>query len=237
MLRNVCLATAAIVALAGTSCTSPKLLLDDHAGELHRARTVATAFYADFGTELGLRDIPFVTVGVEGGTGYSYDLAHNVLFITPHAHAEFDTQRFFARASAGGDGDATYNALLFEYFTAHQLMHLLYDRLPLAPVPQYEEELRINVLTWVFLRKHGLSTDRPAQWLPTLANLEAQLVARFGEPGSGDRLARALGVDTNASYWYVTAVSIQDAYRRAEAFPTERAFVASLVADPVAAAQ
>ena len=217
-----------------TACSSPKLLLEEHTGDLRQARTVATAFYQDFGKDIGLQDIPFVTVGVEGGTGYSYDEAHNVLFITPHEHADFDTQKFFTRASLFDRGAATYNSVMFEFFTAHQLMHLLYDRLPVAPASQYEEELRINVLTWVFLRKHHLSDPHESEWLTTLAALEAQLVTRFPQAGGNENFARALTVDSNASYWYVTSVALQEAFRLAERYPNERAYVAELTGNRVA---
>ncbi len=222
--------------LFSTACRSSKVLLAEHATDLREARTVATAFYQDFGKDLGLKDVPFVTVGVEGGTGYSYDEAHNVLFITPFEHTDFDTQKFFARVSQAEQGAATYNSIMFEYFTAHQLMHLLYDKLPLAPVSQYEEELRINVLAWVFLRKHRLSDLNEAQWLAALSGLEQQLVSRFPQSEKSDNIARALTVDNNASYWYVSAVSLQEAFRLAQDYSNERAYVNQLTGSGVAAA-
>ena len=232
MLHHLRLAFGCLVLC--TACHSPRLLLEEHATDLRQARTVATAFYQDFGQDLGLKDIPFVTVGMEGGSGYSYDVSHNVLFLTPFQHADFDTQRFFGRACGSDCSDATYNSLIFEYFTAHQLMHLLYDRLQLPAVAEYDAELRINVLTWVFLRKHKFADLREGEWLAALSALEAQLVSRFPDIAGNNQMARALAVDNNASYWYVSAVNLQEAYRQAQNFKSERAYITQLSGSSVA---
>ena len=211
-----------------TACTAPKLLIEDHTAELRQARTVATAFYQDFGKDVKLKDVPFVTISVDGGSGYSYDQAHNVLFITPFEHADFDTQKFFSRAAPGDTTAQSYNSLLFEFYAAHQLMHLLYDALPLDGVSHYEEELRINVLTLIFLRKHKFSEVAESGWLSVMDALEAQLVSRFPGAGESASFARALDIDNNASFCYVSAVNFQEAHQIAAGFKSERAYVTQL---------
>ena len=211
------------------SCTSPRLLIEANEGNLRTARTVATAFYHEHGARAGLRDIPFVTVGMDAGTGFEYDADHNVLFLTPYEYADFDTQKFFTRASLGGSGKDAYNALLFEFFTAHQLMHLLYEALPLPAVAEYEEERHINAMTWLFLRRQGLDPEREAAWLTTVANLEGDLGRRFpGASGDADLVA-ALAVVDNPSYWFVTADLLQRSYREAADYASEGAYITELL--------
>ncbi|MFK8055405.1 MAG: hypothetical protein AB8F78_04710 [Saprospiraceae bacterium] len=220
---------AAVLALTLlTACGSPKLLLDANANNLRTARTITNTFYDAYGQELGLKDAPFVTVGVEGGPGYSYDVSHNVLFITPFSHADFDTQKLFSKAARDTRASAIYDELLFNFFTAHQMMHLVYDRLPLAPTTQYEEELRINTMTWLFLKEYDLMPANEAEQAELLSNLEAQLVRRFPSITNEKETASELEVLDNGSYWYVTSVSLQSSRGLADAMGTQRNYAASL---------
>ena len=219
----------AVAAASLTACSSPKLLIEANRHNLHEARTVATAFYHEHGERARLRDIPFVTVGMEAGPGFSYDVPHNVLFVTPAEYADFDTQKFFTRASLEGSGADAYNSLLFEYFTAHQLMHLLYDELPLHAATHWDEELHINTMTWLFLRRNGLGADEEVSWLTTLANLEADLGRRYPSTADGTTAIGDLVVEDNASYWYVTAVSLQRSYRAAMGYETEGDYITELL--------
>ena len=223
------LATALLFA---TACTSPKLLIDANQANLRQARLVATTFYHDYGKHANLKDVPFVTVGTEGGPGFSYDVPHNVLFVTPYEFADFDTQKFFGRASLQADGKEAYNSLMFEFFTAHQLMHLLYDELPLHAASHYDEEMHINTMTWLYLRTNGLSVDHEAAWLTTLANLEANLGRRFPEASADPSTVRDIEVLSNAAYWYVTAVGMQQAYRKAQDYPTTTDYISELILLP-----
>jgi hypothetical protein len=203
---------AAILLLS--ACSSTRIILDQHQDELRNARTISAHFFQTYGQQTNLKDVPFVTLGIEGGTGYSYDENHNVLFITPFLEADTDTKRAFAKASSQLEAPDYYNNLLFEFFTAHQMMHLLYDVQPLAPVSLYEEELRINAMTWLYLNQHGLtSEEKTTQQLAFLQQLETRLVSRFPGMESSKRLASALEVVNSASYWYVTAVSVQQAHQ------------------------
>lgn len=211
------------------ACGSPKLLIEANQHNLRQARTVATAFYHAHGQRAGLDEIPFVTVGMEAGPGFSYDVAHDVLFVTPHEYADFDTQKFFNRASLEGSGQDAYNSLLFEYFTAHQMMHLLYDELPLHAATHYDEELHINTMTWLFLRRSGLSEGREAAWLTTLANLEADLSRRFPSAVEDEAAIGDITVDDNASYWYVTAVNLQQSYRTAVGYESAGEYITELL--------
>ena len=211
------------------SCTSPKLLIEANQHHLREARTVATAFYHEHGQRTHLRDVPFVTVGMEAGTGFSYDVDHNVLFLTPYEYADFDTQKFFDRASLEGSGKDAYNGLVFEFFTAHQMMHLLYDELPMHAASHYEEELHINTMTWLFLRRHGLRAEREAAWLTTLANLEAELGRRFPDAAGDEDLTADIRVDDNPSYWFVTATNLQAAYRGARGYESEGEYITELL--------
>ena len=190
---------------------------------------MATAFYRAHGQRAHLGDVPFVTVGMEAGPGFSYDVPHNVLFITPSDYADFDTQKYFDRASLDGSGAEAYNSLVFEYFTAHQLMHLLYDELPVHTASHWDEEMHINTMTWLFLRRQGLARDREATWLTTLANLEAHLSRRFPGAAADASLVPDVPVDDNASYWYVTAVCLQQSYRAAMNYETEGEYITGLL--------
>ncbi len=222
------LGSAVLALLLLTACGSPKLLLDANADNLRKARTITNTFYDAYGQELGLKDAPFVTVGIEGGPGYSYDVNHNVLFITPFSHADFDTQKLFAKAARDQRAATCYDELLFTFFSAHQMMHLVYDRLPLAPTTQYEEEQRINTMTWLFLKEYDLMSTNEAEQLELLNTLEANLVRRFPSILSEKETAGELEVIDNGSYWYVTAVSLQNSRRLADAMGTQRNYVASL---------
>ena len=133
------------------------------------------------------------------------------------------------RASLEGAGADTYNSLLFEYFTAHQLIHLLYDELPLHAATHWDEEKHINTMTWLFLRRNGLSVDKEAAWLTTLANLEADLGRRYPSAADGTVAIADLTVDDNASYWYVTAASLQQSYRAAMGYATEGEYITELL--------
>lgn len=206
-------------------------MLDANANNLSQARKVTNTFYDAYGKELGLKDAPFVTVGVEGGPGYSYDMSHNVLFITPFSHSDFDTQKMFAKAAQDQDAASIYNSILFNFFAAHQMMHLVYDRLPLAPTTQYEEEHRINTLTWLFMKEHDLLSSNDAEQLQLLYNLEAQLVRKFPSILSKKASIDELEVIDNGSYWYVTSVSLQSSKRLADTFSSQRNYVASLQGD------
>lgn len=223
--------TFLLVALAAmvSACGSPKLLIEANQHNLRQARTVATAFYHAHGHRADLDDIPFVTVGMEAGPGFSYDVAHDVLFVTPHEYADFDTQKFFNRASLETSGQDAYNSLVFEYFTAHQMMHLLYDELPVHAASHWEEELHINTMTWLFLRRSGLATDREAAWLTTLANLESNLGRRFPSAVEGATAIGDIPVDDNASYWFVTAASLQESYRAAMGYESEGEYITELL--------
>lgn len=212
-----------------TACSSPKLLIEANRHNLRQARTVATAFYQAHGSRADLGDIPFVTVGMDAGPGFTYDVAHNVLFVTPYEYADFDTQRFFNRASLGADGQEAYDGLLFEYFTAHQMMHLLYDELPHHAASHWDQELHVNTMTWLFLRRSGLAEGREAGWLTTLVNLEADLGRRFPVVTEGDAEVADLRVDDNASYWYVTAQSLQEGYRAAMGYESEGEYITELL--------
>lgn len=229
MFKLLCLALGGLFLCS--ACSGPKLLLEANEANLRQARTVAASFYSVYSEDAKLKDVPFVTVGVEAGTGFTYDRAHNVLFITPHEHADFDTQKFFARASLDGKGKADYSSIMFEFFTAHQLMHLLYDQMRIETSSLYEEELHIHTMTWLFMRRQGLLGQREGQWLPALAALESQLVRRFPEVERNTNIAKAMAVDSNASYWYVTAVGMQESYRMAAAYTSEKAYVAKLLTD------
>ena len=230
-LRLLALASALLLLAA---CNRPALLLDANADNLRTARQVAAAFYGEYGRTLDLKDEPFVTIGMEGGQGYSYDVAHNVLFVTPFSHADFDTQRIFAKACDGEHAAAAYDGLMFRFFAAHQLMHLVYDELPLAPAGEYEEELRINALTYLFLERHDLLGGNAFD--VHLAVLEEQLAARFPGLASGRYAAATMPVDDNASYWYVTAVNLRTARAAAERTGSPGAYVASLEATEASAA-
>ena len=220
---------AALGLLASAGCNHPKLLLDANAENLRTARTVASAFYRTYGAEVGLADVPFVTVGVEGGPGYSYDVAHNVLFVTPYSHADFDTQKFFARAAADYRGEPVYDELLFRFFVAHQLMHLVYDELALVEVDEYEEERRIHTLAWLFLERQGLTGAVEHELLETCDRLVAQLASRFPSLRGADAQAhRGLLVDDNASYWYVNAHGIREARAEARRVGSEPNYIAEL---------
>lgn len=219
----------------GTACTSPKLLLENNRDNLRGARTIATAFYESYGQQVGLKAVPFVTVGTEGGSGFNYDAAHNVLFITPYDFADFDTQKFFGKASEDSDGRAEYNAILFDYFTAHQMMHLVYDEIGLNAASHWEEELHINAMTWLFLKRTGLLQGRDATWLNTLSQVETRLVSRYPDAAPNANFAQALEVTNNATYWYVTAVSMRESYNRTLAHATEKSYISDLVLPPAAA--
>ena len=132
-------------------------------------------------------------MGIEGGPGYSYDESHNVLFITPFSHADFDTQKLFAKAAREQRAGASYDELLFTFFAAHQMMHLVYDRLPLAPTNQYEEEQRINTMTWLFLKEYDLMPVNEMEQLELLNALEATLVRLQ----KSRRVADAMGSQRN----------------------------------------
>ena len=218
----------ALSCLIATACHRPTLLIDANADDLRTARTVALAFYQQLGTQAGLADVPFITVGVEGGPGYSYDVAHNVLFVTPYSHADFDTQRIFAKACGSQREEPVYDDLMFRFFTAHQLMHLVYDRMSLAEVSQYEEELRINTLTWLFLEENDLLSPGMQELMKVSERLEGDLVDRFPSVTKGVESAQTLTVNDNASYWYVTAVSLMASHADAERFGSSRGYVASL---------
>lgn len=221
---------AAILAVALlTACGSPKLLLDANAENLRNARKVTNKFYEVYGQEIGLKDAPFVTVGLEGGPGYSYDVNHNVLFITPFSHADFDTQKLFAKAARDLRASASYDELLFNFFSAHQMMHLVYDRLPLAPASQFEEELRINTMTWLFLMEYDLITQNEQEHLELLSNLEALLVRRYPSILTKKETAGDLEVLDNGSYWYVTSVSLQASRKLANAMGTQRNYLEGLI--------
>ena len=217
------------IAAALTACGSPKLLIEANQHNLRQARTVATAFYHEHGQRAGLEDIPFVTVGMEAGPGFSYDVQHNVLFVTPAEYADFDTQKFFNRASLEGTGASAYNSLVFEYFTAHQMMHLLYDELPVHAASHWDEEMHINTMTWLFLRRSGLAEGKEAAWLTTLANLEGELGRRYPNAAADANLVPDLRVDDNASYWFVTASSLQQSYRAAMGYETEGEYITELL--------
>ena len=222
-------ACAGLAALALVSaCNRPALLLDANADNLRAARTVAAAFYEDYGRAAGLRDVPFVTLGFEGGQGYSYDADHNVLFVTPFTHADFDTQKIFGRSTQAGQSALVYDDLMFRFFTAHQLMHLVYERLPVADGSHYEEELRINTLTTLFLQERGLLGGADAELAKTLTRLEKYLRVRFPSVTDGTATAATLTVDDNSSYWYVTANSLATARRRAAIVGTTNNYLASL---------
>ena len=220
-------AVALLYVLLTSACNHPALLLDANADNLHTARNVAAAFYAQYGKELNLKDEPFVTIGVEGGQGYSYDIAHNVLFVTPFSQADFDTQKIFAKACAEDRAATVYDELMFGFFTAHQLMHLVYDELPLTHVDEYEEELRINTLTWLFLERNKLLPGITEEHLAAYQALSAQLERRFPSLQRGDNAA-TLPVEDNASYWYVTAASLQASYAAAAQVGSPTAYVAAL---------
>jgi len=222
------LGSAFLALILLTACGSPKLMLDANADNLRTARSITNTFYNAYGQELGLKDAPFVTVGIEGGPGYSYDMNHNVLFITPFSHADFDTQKLFSKASRELRASANYNSLMFNFFTAHQMLHLVYDRLPLAPTSQYEEELRINTMTWLFLKEYDLMPANEAEQLEVLTTLEAQLAKRFPAIHNGRATAGELEVIDNGSYWFVTSVSLQASRRLADAMGSQRNYVASL---------
>ena len=222
------LGTAVLAFTLLTACGSPKLLLDANADNLREARTITNTFYEAYGQEIGLKDAPFVTVGIEGGPGYSYDVDHNVLFITPFSHTDFDTQKLFAKSSKDQHAASTYDELLFNFFSAHQMMHLLYDRLPLAPTTQFEEEQRINTMTWLFLKEYDLMPANETEQLELLRNLEAQLVRRFPSILNKKETVGELEVIDNGSYWYVTSVSLQNSRRLAEVMATQRNYIGSL---------
>ncbi len=222
------LGTVFLALILLTACGSPKLLLDANADNLRKARTITNTFYDAYGQELGLKDAPFVTVGIEGGPGYSYDESHNVLFITPFSHADFDTQKLFAKAAREQRAGASYDELLFTFFAAHQMMHLVYDRLPLAPTNQYEEEQRINTMTWLFLKEYDLMPVNEMEQLELLNALEANLVRRFPSILNKKSSVADLEVLDNGSYWYVTSVSLQKSRRVADAMGSQRNYVGSL---------
>ncbi len=224
-----------LMLLFGTACSSPKVLLENNRDNLRGARTIATAFYESYGAHLDLKDVPFVTAGMEGGPGFSYDTDHNVLFVTPYEYADFDTQKYFGRASASGDGKADYNSLMFDYFTAHQLMHLVYDEAGHSPASHWEEELHIHTMTWLFLGRNGLAEGRDANWLNTLAQVEGRLVSRYPDAALDTNFARALEITNNATYWYVTAVGMREAYELAKPYASEQSYLSQLVTPPAAA--
>jgi len=211
--------------LLTAACNRPARLLDANANNLRTARTVAAAFHEQYGAETGLPDVPFVTLGMEGGQGYSYDISHNVLFVTPYSQADFDTQKIFAKAAMDDRAGAVYDDVMFRFFTAHQLMHLYYDRQPLAGVSSYREELRVNAMTWLFLEDAGLLGPAHNEVVTTLGELEQRLVRRFPILERRDVSVSDLKVDDNTSYWYVTSVSMLAAREDANSI----ASVASLV--------
>lgn len=221
--------TFAAFALAFAACSTPARRLRMHASELAEARTVAQAFYAAYGEQVGLPDAPFVTLGVESGPGYAYEPDHNVLFVTPYRDADFDTQRHFARACRDRRADAVYNEVIFRFFTAHELMHLAYDRLPMRDdLSEYERETRINVLTWLFLRESELMPANVAEVEEALAALQADLASRFPTIRDGEETAATLHMDDNASYWYVTAASMREAAALAREASTPAAYATRL---------
>jgi len=222
------LGSAILALILLTACGSPKLLLDANAENLREARSITNTFFDAYGQDLGLKDAPFVTVGIEGGPGYSYDVNHNVLFITPFSHADFDTQKLFSKAAREQGASGSYDELLFNFFTAHQMMHLVYDRLPLAPTSEYEEEHRINTMTWLFLKEYDLMSANEAEQIELLNNLEANLVRRFPSILTEKEDVSELEVIDNGSYWYVTSVSLQSSRRLADAMGTQRNYIASL---------
>ena len=167
-----------------------------------------------------------MTLGVESGAGYAYEPDHNVLFVTPYRDADFDTQRYFARVCERDRAEPVYDSLMFRFFTAHELMHLAYDKLPVrGDLTDFEVETRINVLTWLFLEQADLLPSRAAEQEAALAGLVDELADRFPTVRRGEETAATLLVDDNASYWYVTATSILEArgVARAAGTPTDYA--------------
>lgn len=228
------LATAfpALFLFTVVACHSPRLLLDENRGNLATARTVAAAFQAEYGRALGQAEAPFVTLGFKGGSGYELDGEHDILFLTPFSHADFDVQRLFHRATDDERGQALYNDLMFRYFTAHQLMHLVYDELPHvageADARSYEQELDIHTMTWLFLQEHDLMPADEREVIAALGSIEAQLARRFPGVGEGVLTPDEIAVDHNDAYWYVTAVSLQAARRRADTAGSQGRYLASL---------
>ncbi len=218
-----------LCAFFATACSSPKLLLDSNKDNLRGARTVAMAFYESYGSSLGLKDIPFVTAGMEGGSGLVYDASHNVLFVTPYEYADFDTQKYFGRASASGNGKEAYNSIMFDFMAAHQLMHLVYDRTGLNAANHYQEETHINAMTWLFLKRTGFLHDQGDAWLNTLGEIETRLVSRYPDAAADTNFAQALEVTNNATYWYVTAVSVRESYETSKRYASEKSYLSTLV--------
>ena len=228
-----------LAALAlGSASSIAEQRLAAHAEPLADARAVAQAFYETYGEQLGLPDAPFVTLGVESGPGYAYEPAHNVLFVTPFRDADFDTQRHFARAASDDREAEVYNALMFRFFTAHECLHLLYDRLPMrSDLSDFERETRINVLTWLFLEQHGLLPTNLDEIDATLRALGEDVAGRFPSIRRGEATAATLVVDDNASYWYVTAASIREARAVAAQVEDTKAYATRIAeADRAAAA-
>lgn len=211
-----------------TACNSTARLLDANTSNLKTARTVAAAFYKTYGEDLGLRDVPFVTVGLDGGQGYSYDIDHNVLFITPFSHIDFDTQKIFAKACANDRGDDVYNDLMFRYFTAHQLMHLFYDKLQLEEVSLYDEEMRINTLTLLFLKQHDLLSTSDKEIHSALSEIEQKLKRRFPQVMDGNESPATMVVDDNAAYWFVTACNMREARFQASMVSSSKQYLEGL---------
>ena len=100
---------------------------------------------------------------MEGGSGVSYDVSHNVLFITPYEYAGLRYAALLRSGERGVcNGKSEYNSILFEYFTAHQLMHLVYDETGINAANHWDEEMHINAMTWLFLKRTGLAQGRDA---------------------------------------------------------------------------
>ena len=233
--RFLSLGFFAAIVLGLGACNGTARLLETNQGNLRTARTVAAAFYKAYGDQLALRDIPFVTVGMDGGQGYSYDVDHNVLFVTPFSHIDFDTQKIFAKACAPDRGDDVYNDLMFRYFTAHQLMHLYYDELELEEVDIYEEELRINTLSLLFLKEYNLLSANEKEIQTALNTLEQKLKRRFPQVMEGNQSAATLLVDDNSSYWFVTACNLREARLQASLVSSSSQYIQE-ISSPVLSA-
>lgn len=217
-----------IIILSTVACAKPTLMLEANSGNLKQARTVAATFYEVYGQQVGLKDIPFVTLDFGGDPGHSYDVSHNVLFITPFKKADFQTCKLFAKASPKDRAINNYDSYSFAYETAHQMMHLLYEDLNLAPVSIYERETRISTMAILFLREYGLIADNEAELFETLKRMKLQLSDLYPDVVNGDMAIQELEVNDTNSYWFVTANSLLTAMDFAKNTDNSRQFISTI---------
>ncbi len=225
---------ALFLLLSTVACHSPSVLLQENRASLAKARVVSQAFHERYGAELGLDAAPLATLGYSGGAGYHFNEEHEVLFLTPISHADFDVQRLFAEVAPEGRDVELYDELMFRYFAAHELMHLVYLDLP-GVVEQefdYHQEMEIHTMTWLFLQEARLLPDDEAEVLGLLANIEGHLARRFPGVMEGTLTLDELPLVDNPTYWFVTAASLQEARRLADAAGSSGRFLASRVETP-----